>query len=113
MIKINKILLMLLSGLVLLSACDQKSAENDKKILYYTDGMHPSVHVSVEDYKKGDDSCPICYMPLVPVYADTLSGGTNTMEHELANDPKQQLEKAIQGHILGQTEMIGTYQRNR
>jgi len=37
------------------------------EISHYTCGMHPSVRVSVENYKKGDTKCPICSMPLTPV----------------------------------------------
>jgi len=38
-----------------------------EKISHYTCGMHPSVRVSVENYKKGDTKCPICFMPLTIV----------------------------------------------
>ncbi|MDD5070297.1 MAG: efflux RND transporter periplasmic adaptor subunit [Candidatus Omnitrophica bacterium] len=48
-----------------------KPAVNDNgEISYYTCGMHPSVRVTVENYKKGDTKCPICFMPLTPVKAD-------------------------------------------
>ncbi|MFP4081497.1 MAG: efflux RND transporter periplasmic adaptor subunit [Candidatus Aminicenantes bacterium] len=42
----------------------------EREILYYTCGMHPSVRVSPQDYQKGDTSCPICNMDLVPVYKE-------------------------------------------
>jgi RND family efflux transporter MFP subunit len=42
----------------------------EKEILYYTCGMHPTVRVTPEDYERGNDSCPICNMDLVPVYKD-------------------------------------------
>jgi len=38
-----------------------------EEISHYTCGMHPSVRVSVDNYKKGDTKCPICSMPLTPV----------------------------------------------
>lgn len=40
----------------------------EEMIEYYTCGMHPSVKVSVQEYKKGTVNCPICNMKLVPVY---------------------------------------------
>lgn len=45
-----------------------------QKILYYTCGMHPSVRVTPEDYKKGNKNCPICNMDLVPVYRKEQPG---------------------------------------
>lgn len=48
---------------------DYSAVEN---ITQYTCGMHPSVRVSVEQYKNGDTQCPICSMPLTPV----TRGGT-------------------------------------
>ena len=47
-----------------------RAAAGDRKILYYTCPMHPSV----KSDKPG--ACPICGMNLVPVY-DT-KGGTST-----------------------------------
>jgi Cu(I)/Ag(I) efflux system membrane fusion protein len=47
-----------------------QSKPGERQILYYTCGMHPSVRVSPEDYEKGNTSCPICQMDLVPVYED-------------------------------------------
>jgi hypothetical protein len=43
---------------------------SEKEILYYTCGMHPTVRVTPEDYEKGNSSCPICHMDLIPVYKD-------------------------------------------
>jgi len=42
-------------------------ANEEGEISHYTCGMHPSVRVEVENYKKGDTKCPICFMPLTPV----------------------------------------------
>jgi multidrug efflux pump subunit AcrA (membrane-fusion protein) len=55
---------------------DRRSQEHmhdkskEREILYYTDGMHPSVRVSPEEYAKGFTQCPICHMDLVPVYEE-------------------------------------------
>lgn len=57
----------------------------EKEILYYTCGMHPTVRVTPEDYERGNDSCPICNMDLVPVYKDQAGmemGAANQDEHE-------------------------------
>jgi Cu(I)/Ag(I) efflux system membrane fusion protein len=48
----------------------QPAAASERKILYYTCPMHPSVRAD----KPG--ACPICGMNLVPVYADEIK--TNT-----------------------------------
>ncbi len=78
----NKALALLICVFAFLAviSCGAKQNPNktDKKILYYTDAMHPSVRVSVEDYNKGDTTCPICYMPLIPVFEeDPQSASTN------------------------------------
>ncbi len=57
-------------GLVI-SGCAKKDAFNaagkeEEKISYWTCGMHPSVHVSDEEYRKGKKNCPICGMNLIP-----------------------------------------------
>lgn len=49
-----------------------KQASQEKEILYYTCGMHPSVRVSPEEYEKGNVNCPICNMKLTPVYKQRL-----------------------------------------
>jgi len=45
-----------------------KPNQDERKILYYTCGMHPSVKISPADYEKGVKDCPICHMALTPVY---------------------------------------------
>jgi Cu(I)/Ag(I) efflux system membrane fusion protein len=45
----------------------QSTTASDRKILYYTCPMHPSVKAD----KPGD--CPICGMKLQPVYAEAAS----------------------------------------
>jgi len=68
----------------------------DREILYYTCGMHPSVRVSPEDYEKGNTSCPICNMGLVPVYkeegemARMESGEHEEMEREIKLNARAQ-----------------------
>jgi Cu(I)/Ag(I) efflux system membrane fusion protein len=63
----------------------------EKEILYYTCGMHPSVRVTPEDYKKGNTSCPICHMDLIPVYKDAAGMEGETGEHA---------GPAVEGEIL-------------
>ncbi|KPL19340.1 MAG: hypothetical protein AMJ92_03370 [candidate division Zixibacteria bacterium SM23_81] len=46
---------------------DESKREEGKDILYWTCGMHPSVRVMPEEYKKGQTKCPICNMDLVSV----------------------------------------------
>ena len=63
----------------------QKVARNEspkKEILYYTCGMHPTVRVTPEDFEKGNDSCPICKMGLIPVYKEKAGMETGAGEHE-------------------------------
>ena len=55
----------------------QTTTASDRKVLYYTCPMHPSVRAE----KPG--ACPICGMNLVPVY-DTKDG-TNTPAAEPAS----------------------------
>jgi len=65
-----------------LVSCGQKtpvyntgdSGTASEKILYYTCGMHLTVKVSPEEYKKGSRNCPICNMGLVPVYKEEEAG---------------------------------------
>jgi multidrug efflux pump subunit AcrA (membrane-fusion protein)/YHS domain-containing protein len=72
------------------------------EISHYTCGMHPSVKVSVENYKKGDTKCPICFMPLTPVIQGGMSSG------ELGEDVLSQVEiKAGELKLAGvQTEHV-------
>jgi Cu(I)/Ag(I) efflux system membrane fusion protein len=53
---------------------DEAAMQQEQQILYYTCGMHPSVRVSPQEYKKGNVNCPICNMKLVPVYKEEGSG---------------------------------------
>ncbi len=68
----------------------------EREILYYTCGMHPSVRVSPEDYEKGNTSCPICNMGLVPVFkeegkmAEMEPGEHEAMEREIKLNERAQ-----------------------
>jgi Cu(I)/Ag(I) efflux system membrane fusion protein len=76
------------------TTADKATAE--REILYYTCGMHPSVRVSPEDYEKGNTSCPICNMGLVPVYkeegemAEMEPGEHEAMEREIKLNARAQ-----------------------
>ena len=83
--KFNKYIWLLI-GLIILAAvifslasCSKKEpaglsqvskVSTEKKILYYTCGMHPQVKVSIKEYNKGKTKDPICGMDLVPVYKE-------------------------------------------
>jgi RND family efflux transporter MFP subunit len=54
----------------------------EKEVLYYTCGMHPSVRVSPEDFERGNTSCPICHMDLVPVHKDQAGMEMDAGDHE-------------------------------
>ncbi len=92
--------------LSIFSACNTKgkSPNSGKKILYYTDAMHPSVHVSVEDYNKGDDTCPICFMPLIPVYEQDKDSATNLSQGEAVkenhSDPRIEIRLSSRDEIM-------------
>ena len=68
--------------------------QTEKEILYYTCGMHPSVRVIPEDYEKGNDSCPICNMDLVPVYKDQAGMEMGAADHEEHEDGKDHLQNS-------------------
>lgn len=81
MIRNRNIFTSLFIGIILVaffmfSGCTQTKTDGpgtsnlEPQIQYYTCGMHPSVKVSVEEYNKGNKSCPICNMYLTPVYKD-------------------------------------------
>ncbi len=61
-----------------------KASGEEGEILYYTCGMHPSVRVSPEEYKKGNVNCPICNMKLVPVYKEVTGNQSRETGKEAA-----------------------------
>jgi Cu(I)/Ag(I) efflux system membrane fusion protein len=72
---------------------DEAAMQQEQQILYYTCGMHPSVRVSPQEYKKGSVNCPICNMKLVPVYKE--EGVSSKEEREILFYRKgEQLELA-------------------
>jgi len=72
--------MMLMGNSIAFAQHDHGHAGNQGgEISHYTCGMHPSVRVSVENYKKGDTKCPICFMPLTPVQLGGMQmGGLDT-----------------------------------
>lgn len=83
-------------------AAEQKTAEQE--ILYYTCGMHPSVRVSPEDYEKGDNSCPICHMDLVPVYKEQAGMEMEGGEHEGHEAPEALVRLSARAQDLAQVK---------
>lgn len=76
-----------------------------QQILYYTCGMHPSVKVSVEDYKNGKRNCPICGMNLTPVYK-----GKGKEEGVIALSPQ---ETSLVGVKTAKVEMVTAFKEIR
>jgi len=54
-----------------------------EEILYYTCGMHPSVKVSPQEYKKGKVNCPVCNMKLTPVFGKEEKQATGPKEKKI------------------------------
>ncbi len=86
----------------------KKAAE--REILYYTCGMHPTVKVSPDDYEKGNTSCPICNMGLVPVYKD--EGGMEEMKPGEHKEMEREIKLNARAQRLAQvkTEEIQFHQ---
>lgn len=80
-----------------------QSESGEKEILYYTCGMHPSVRVSPEDFEKGNDSCPICKMGLIPVYKDQAGMEMGVGEHE-GHDEEVLLQLSTRAQALAQVK---------
>jgi len=81
----------------------QKSEE--REILYYTCGMHPTVRVSPEDHAAGNISCPICKMDLIPVYKeDQATTGHEAEEHEDHADLKNLLQLSARAQAIAQVK---------
>jgi hypothetical protein len=69
----------LISMVLLFSSCgkQEKTAiyrhDDTAEISFYTCGMHPSVKVLPEEYRKGKVNCPICNMKLTPIQRELKS----------------------------------------
>jgi Cu(I)/Ag(I) efflux system membrane fusion protein len=83
---------------------DAQMEQTEKEILYYTCGMHPSVRVTPEDYKNGNDSCPICNMDLVPVYKDQAGMEMGDAGHEGHEDEEVLLRLSARAQTLAQVK---------
>ena len=53
------------------------------EVMFYTCGMHPDVHVSVDEYEKGNDLCPICNMKLIPVLKENEMVSDKTTDKKI------------------------------
>ncbi|UCE41548.1 MAG: efflux RND transporter periplasmic adaptor subunit [Candidatus Aminicenantes bacterium] len=94
---------------------DEKSADEmemaaqikpgEKEILYYTCGMHPSVRVTPEDYERGDNSCPLCNMDLVPVFKDQAGMEMGTGEHEGHEEGEVLVKLSARAQSLAQVKV--------
>ena len=73
-----------------------------KEILYYTCGMHPSVRVSSEEFKKGNTLCPICNMKLTPVYKEGTATEAETKKILFYRNP---MNPSITSSVPAKDEM--------
>lgn len=72
----------------------------EKEIVYYTCGMHPSVRISPEDYEKGNTSCPICNMGLVPVYKEDQTEKMKRDEHKEDEEMEREIKLSQRARML-------------
>jgi RND family efflux transporter MFP subunit len=82
-----------------------QSKSGEKDILYYTCGMHPSVRVSPEDYEKGNTSCPICHMDLIPVYKDQAGMEMEAGEYEGLEEGEALVRLSSRAQSLAQVKV--------
>jgi uncharacterized Zn finger protein (UPF0148 family) len=68
------------------SSPSERRTANDE-IRYYTCGMHPSVKVSPEEYKRGNVNCPICNMKLTPVHKEEAGADLSSKAFPPEADP--------------------------
>jgi len=61
----------------------------EEPVRFYTCGMHPSVHVTPEEYAKGSTACSICLMDLVAVMHE------NIFEDEPVEDVKSAIAPPV------------------
>jgi Cu(I)/Ag(I) efflux system membrane fusion protein len=83
---------------------EQRHSE-EREVLYYTCGMHPTVRVSPEDYAAGNNSCPICKMDLIPVYEERqAAAGGEAMVHEGHDELETVLQLSVRARALAQVK---------
>ena len=64
-----------------------EEARQERRILYYTCGMHPSVKVSPQGFEEGNNKCPICFMDLTPIYSTPeIVSGDNKLGQEIQEE---------------------------
>lgn len=76
-----------------------QTVSKEREILYYTCGMHPSVRVSPQEYKKGNTKCPICFMDLTPIYAIPEVG-------EAVQEGNQEIQEKINIVTINPSELV-------
>ncbi len=74
----------------------------EREILNYTCGMHPSVKVSPEDFAAGNDKCPICNMDLVPVYKE--GGAAEGASESMARTSVPEIKLSARAQALASVE---------
>jgi uncharacterized Zn finger protein (UPF0148 family) len=109
---------------VLLGSCRNKNEEHlhgpkhtqetKSEIIYFTCGMHPSIKVSPDEYKKGNTQCPICHMDLVPVYEEKKAA-VDTQEVRSVKLTQREIllsgiktEKVKTLHLFKEIRTVGT-----
>jgi membrane fusion protein, copper/silver efflux system len=75
-------------------------------IEYWTCGMHPSVKISVEQYDKGSNQCPICSMDLVPVRGHSQGEGSEAGEENLPRLTLSKRSRRLAGIETTEVERI-------
>lgn len=60
----------------------------EREISHYTCSMHPSVRIEPEHYTK-DTVCPICAMPLMPVYANADDDAADDIAADVSLNKRQ------------------------
>jgi len=80
----------------------------DDNILYYTCGMHPSVHITPQAYRSGQTQCPICSMDLIPVFNKKP---VNRDQEQMVVISDQ--EKALAGITTSEVKMLNLFKEIR
>jgi RND family efflux transporter MFP subunit len=77
----------------------------EREVLFYTCGMHPTVRVIPEDYEKGNSSCPICHMDLIPVYKDQAGMEMASGEHSEHEQEEALVRLSARAQTLAQVKV--------